>query len=63
MAEKLLKYYKYVSDSHGMGAKIQLAQDTKVPSSRAAMEPDSPQNIALFKEAVQKITGRPAPNF
>ena len=63
MAEKLLKYYKYVSDSHGIGAKIQLAQDTKIPSARAAMEPDSPQNIARFKSAVQKITGRPAPDF
>lgn len=63
MAERLLRYYKHVSDVSGMGAKIQLAQETHIPSSKAAMEPDSPENIQRFKRAVQKITGKPAPDF
>ena len=38
-------------------------RETKIPSTQAAVEPDSPQNIALFQEAVKKLTGRPAPNY
>ncbi len=63
MAEILLKYYKHVSDINGMSAKMKLAAKTKIPSTRAAIEPDSPQNIQAFKEAVEEITGKPAPTF
>jgi hypothetical protein len=63
MAEALLKYYKYVGDQAGAIGKTQLAMTTKIPSTKAAMAPDSPANLALFRSAVAKITGAPAPTF
>jgi len=63
MGEKLMKYYKFVSDEGGMSAKVKLAAATKVPSTQAALEPDSPQILQAFRDAVQQITGRPAPMY
>lgn len=63
MAEKLLKYYAYVGQEKGLGAKIELATATKIPSTTAATAPDSPENLSLFKEAVTRITGKPAPTY
>jgi hypothetical protein len=61
MGEKLLHYYQYVGDQLGFQGKLKLAQATKVPSARAAIEPDSEENLAIFKEAIRRLTGRPAP--
>jgi hypothetical protein len=63
MGESLLKYYQYISKLNGLEGRIQLAQNTKLPSNKASLEPDSPENINLFKKAVEKITGKPAPDF
>lgn len=63
MAEKLVKYYKYVGDSMGIDGRMKLAQETKTPSLSAANIPDSPENIEKFKKAIHAITGKPAPNF
>jgi hypothetical protein len=63
MAEVLLQYYKYVADKVGASGKIKLAIETKIPSTKAAMVPDSAANIALFDAAVAKITGAPAPKI
>ncbi len=63
MAEKLMQYYKYMADEQGFPGKLSLARETKIPSAKAALKPDTPENINLFKEAVQKITGKPAPNY
>jgi len=63
MAEKMLKYYKHVGNINGLAGKMKLAQITKIPSTKAAMAPDSPQNIAAFKKAVQEVTGKPTPSF
>ena len=63
MAEKLIQYYKYIREVAGYEGKIDLATSTKIPSTRAAMEPDSDENIALFREAISKITGKDAPEF
>ena len=63
MGEILLKYYKEVGDSMGLVGKMQLAQETKMPSSKAAVERDTPEKIAAFKVAYKKITGKNAPNF
>ena len=41
---------------------MDLAVETKVPSTRAALEADSPANIANFKKAILKITGKNPPN-
>lgn len=63
MAEKLLKYYKFVSDEKGFAGQIQLAQQTLMPSTKAALEPDSPENIDRFRKAVERITGKTAPTY
>ncbi len=63
MAEKLLLYYKYVGDNYGLNAKIKLAQETKTPSTQAAIVLDTPEKIKEFKSAIEKITGQPAPNL
>ena len=63
MAETLLLYYKYVTEKKGISGKVKLAQYTNVPSVVAALEPDSPELLVLFTEAVEKITGEPAPKF
>jgi hypothetical protein len=63
MADKLLRYYKYISDEQGLDGKMRLATETKIPSSKAAMEPDSPDNLAAFRKAIEKLTGKPAPTF
>jgi hypothetical protein len=63
MSEKLLQYYKYVQDTLGLEGKIQLAKETKIPSTQAALEPDTSETIQRFKVAVEKITHRPAPDL
>jgi hypothetical protein len=63
MAEKLLLYYKYIGELKSLEGKIKLALLTKIPSTKAAFEPDSDENIKLFRDAFQDITGREAPNF
>lgn len=63
MAEKLLKYYKHIGDELGAAGRLKLAIETKIPSTDAAMQPDSDENIRKFKAAIQKLTGRPAPNL
>lgn len=61
MAEKLLLYYKHIGDVRGLEGKMKLAQETKIPSSKAAIEPDSAENIAIFKKSFFNITGKEAP--
>lgn len=63
MAEKLIKYYKFIREKAGFEGKIDLATTTKIPSTRAALEPDSEINIQKFKKAIKKITGEEAPDF
>lgn len=67
MAEKLMQYYKYVKDAmvkDGKGTgQIELAIMTKVPTTKAALAPDSADNLKLFMQAVEKITGKPAPRY
>jgi hypothetical protein len=63
MAEKLMKYYKYASDEVGLQGRMKLAQLTKTPSTKAAIDPDSPETIQKFMDAIAEITGKPAPNY
>jgi len=63
MAEKLLQYYKYIQDNAGFSGRVKLAQLTHVPSVQATVEPDTPEVIERFKKAIEKITGKPAPNL
>ncbi|MCB9655474.1 MAG: hypothetical protein H6729_15240 [Deltaproteobacteria bacterium] len=61
MGQKLLEYYRYIEQAQGMLARLKLAQETKMPSTRAVFEPDTVENIERFKRAVEKLTGRPPP--
>jgi len=63
MAEKLIKYYAYVFEEKGYAGKVELAMLTKIPAVIAATEPDSAENVEKFKEAVEKITEKPAPEY
>jgi hypothetical protein len=63
MAELLLRYYKYMADEQGLEGKMRLATETRIPSSKAAMEPDSSDNVAAFRQAIEKLTGKPAPSY
>lgn len=63
MAERLIQYYKYIREVAGYEGKIDLATTTKIPSTKAALEPDSEENIEKFKEAIRKITGLEAPTL
>ncbi len=63
MGEKLLEYYKYIQDKEGFFGVIRLAQLTSITSKRAASEVDTPELIERFKNAIEKITGKPAPNL
>jgi|WetSurMetagenome_2_1015567.scaffolds.fasta_scaffold544668_2 hypothetical protein len=63
MAETLMKYIKYVSDGYGFAGQMKLAQMTLISSLKAATAPDSPENIAIFRKAVEQITGKPAPSL
>ncbi len=63
MGEKLLRYYNYIQDKEGFFGVIRLAQLTSITSKRAASEADTPELIERFKNAIEKITGKPAPNL
>ncbi len=63
MAERLLQYYKYVSETVGFEGKMQLAKITKIPSIEAARVPDTAENLAVFKKAVEQLTGKKPPVF
>jgi hypothetical protein len=58
-----MKYYQYVAEQAGLQGKVKLAQITNIPSSKAAIDPDTQDAIQKFKEAVSQITGKPAPSF
>jgi len=63
MAMKLMQYYQYVSEQLGASGRVQLATKTKVPSTKAAMEPDTPELVQAFRTAVKELTGKDAPSY
>ncbi len=58
MGQKLIEYYKHISNKLGISGKMELAKATKIPSIQAAIEPDSEENLKLFAEAVEILTKR-----
>lgn len=58
MGMKLAKYYQYIIKEMGVEGRVELGKLTKISSIVAPLQPDSPENISLFKEAIEKITGR-----
>jgi hypothetical protein len=63
MAERLLRYFKFVRELKGLDGQVKLAQETRMPSVRAETEPDSPENLQRFRQAVKRIIGKDPPEF
>ena len=63
MGMKLAKYYQYIIKEKGVQGRIELSVLTKISSIVAPLQPDNPENIQIFKDAIKKITGREAPDF
>ncbi len=59
MGEKLVKMYQTIQETTGLKGKTLLAMATKIPSTRAALAPDSEENLELFRAAYTKIAGKP----
>ena len=57
MGAKLEKAYQIAKDKAGAQGRMRLAILTKVPSNKAGSEPDSPDNIQKFEQALKEITG------
>ena len=61
MGKKLVEYYDYIETQMGRDGKVKLAQMTCVPSVLANGKPDDPKTLETFREAIKKLTGKPAP--
>ena len=55
MANRLTGYYTQASNEFGVMGRMKLAMLTKIPSERAATEPDSPANIQAFEQALNQL--------
>jgi hypothetical protein len=55
MGAKLLDYYEQAKTMGGLKAQMRLAMITKIPSSKATTEPDSPDNVKIFDNAIYEL--------
>ena len=55
MGARLLKQYEEAKQLGGLKAQMRLAVLTKMPSPKAAEEPDSSENLAKFEAAMKEI--------
>ena len=55
MAAKLTEFYAQASKQYGVMGRMKLAMLTKISSERAGTEPDSPDNIKLFEQAMAQL--------
>ena len=55
MGQKLMKYYEDAAKIGSLQAKMRLAVLTNTPSSKAAAEEDSPENLRKFEEAMKEL--------
>jgi hypothetical protein len=55
MGAKLEAFFEEADKLGGMRAKVKLAMITKLTAKAAASEPDSPDNIKLFEDAMQEV--------
>ena len=56
MAAKLTEFYAQATKQYGVMGRMKLAMLTKISSEKAGTEPDSPQNIKLFEQAMAQLT-------
>ena len=55
MAAKLTEFYAQASKQYGVMGRMKLAMLTKISSEKAGSEPDSPDNIKLFEQAMLQL--------
>ena len=55
MAAKLTEFYAQASKQYGVMGRMKLAMLTKISSEKAGSEPDSPENIKLFEQALLQL--------
>ena len=55
MGQKLTTYYEKAKAKGGIKAQMRMAMITMLSSSKAGTEPDSPENIAKFENALKEI--------
>ena len=55
MASKLTEFYSQAAKQYGVMGRMKLAMLTKIPSEKAGTEPDSPDNIKLFEQAMLQL--------
>ncbi len=55
MGTRIAAFYAEAEALAGLDGKIQLAMLTRIPSTRALVEPDSQQNVARFESAIQHL--------
>lgn len=63
VGEKLMKYYTYIEEQEGLAGKRKLAKETNMPAPLASTAVDSKDNIEIFRNAVEKITGERPPHL
>lgn len=61
MGQKLIQIYEAIAKEGSIKAKMDLAVKTKLPSTKAATETDTPQKIEEFRRAYKEITGKSCP--
>lgn len=55
MAAKLTEFYAQATKQYGVMGRMKLAMLTKISSEKAGGEPDSPENIKLFEQAMAQL--------
>jgi hypothetical protein len=55
MGAKLVEAFSQVAKEFGTPGRMKLAMLTKMSSSVAQTAPDSPQNLKLFQEAMERL--------
>ncbi len=58
MGQRLIEFYKQITNEMGITGKMELAKATKIPSIQAAIEPDTIEHIEKFKNAIEEIKNR-----
>lgn len=61
MGQQLTKLYEFARSAGGPTAPMRLAMKTMIAADKAAAAPDSPENVAKLRKAIQEITGKEAP--
>ena len=57
MGAKLLSYYEFAKAKGGIQLQVKLSMKTCLTQAKVANEPDSPELVKKFYEALRELTG------